>query len=347
MRRLMNLFKSSSKSRRSAADSRRSFKPVLESLEDRQLPSSAGVISAITDGGGRTTLFAIQSDGRVWEKYQPGTYPSQWTALSSPWDGTFRELSAGLDESGHAHCYAINSATGNLWEFDSNHLYVNGPYPYWYIDNGHNVGGVCLDLSATVNNNCYVIGTGHMLYYYTPASQFTYVISPTDGVVHISAGVDAWGRDEVYMIDTYGYVLPATEGTTVNWLRDSQGHYLRASQVSAGIGSNNTGVDLYYVGRWDLSLHYFDGWTDTRLGLSYVSEISASVDQNGTRDYKSLGNPGQFEFAGTALQISAAKSDLVFTVYDIDTILEYYPGWFAGQPCFWSYDTGGVSAYLY
>jgi hypothetical protein len=335
---LMNLFKRSSRSPRSAAGSRRSFKPALEALEDRQLPSSSGVISSITtDGGGSTsrystTLFAVGQDGRIWEGDEPGTYLSRWTPLSNPADGTFREVSAGLDASGQPHCYAINSGTGNLWEFDINQTVVHGAY--LWVDHGQNVGGVCLDLSATVNNNCYVIGTDNMCYYYAPAAAnpWTYVVSPSDGVLHISAGVNSWGADKVYMVDTYGYVLPADQDATGDWLRDAQGHYLRASLISAGIGSNSTGVDLYYTGRWDNSLHYFDGWTDTRLGSSYISQISASVDANGHRDcfvlegswcYKSLGSPGQFqEVTNAADQISAAKGDLLFDVeYTLITIL--------------------------
>jgi hypothetical protein len=321
----------------------------LEALEDRQLPSSSGVISTITDGVGRTTLFAIGQDGRVWARTTPiQTSSDYWSALSSPADGTFRELSAGLDASGHAHCYAINSATGNLWEFDSSHLMVHGYYPYLSFDYGQNVGGVCLDLSATVNNNCYVIGTDHMVYYYSPASanSWTYVVSPSDGVVQISAGVNSWGADKVYMVDTYGYVLPAVQQATGDWLRDSQGNYLRASQVSAGIGSNSTGVDLYYVSRWDNSLHYFDGWTDTGMGLGFISQISASLDANGHSDcfyrsgstiLKALGS-GQCQTVGKGTyQISAAAGDVVYGVNNYDgKIYDWYlagslvgVGWFA------------------
>src|SRR5205085_8106160 len=92
-------------------------RPEVEQLEERRLLSSSGVISAITDNSGHTTVFAIGTDQGV---YQYITWASQWQRLSDPYghSGAFRQVSAGLDASGRAVCYALHASDGVVWRLD-------------------------------------------------------------------------------------------------------------------------------------------------------------------------------------------------------------------------------------
>jgi hypothetical protein len=91
MWRLMKRFMPLSQSTRSSTRGRRSFKPDLEQLGERQLLSGSGVLSSITDSGGNTSVFAIGRDNRIY-----------WAVNGYDWGyGTgdltprFREVSAG------------------------------------------------------------------------------------------------------------------------------------------------------------------------------------------------------------------------------------------------------------
>ncbi len=269
-----NMFRQSSKPRPSAVSRQRSFRPVLEALEDRYVPSSAGVISAITDPGGRAGLFAIGTNNRVIGTGD-GTH---WSFVSPSWAGTFREVSAGIDPNGQAHCYAISIATGNLWEFDFTTVHdgtFGGSSSSWVAQND---GGVCLHISATNHNACYAIGSDHNVYLYNGGWQG--LPTPWDGAVQISAGVDQWGQDKVYVLDPSGYVLSDNHDGSWQWLYDTQRGYLRASQISAGIGTNWTGTDLFYAQMGSNNAYYFNGTTSTYLMASAI-QISAGLDQWG------------------------------------------------------------------
>src|SRR5262249_7887492 len=51
-------------------DRRLPVRPEVEQLEERRVMSSSGVISAITDNGGQTAVFALGTDQHVYE-YSP------------------------------------------------------------------------------------------------------------------------------------------------------------------------------------------------------------------------------------------------------------------------------------
>jgi hypothetical protein len=97
---------------------------------------------------------------------------------------------------------------------------------------------------------------------------------------------------------------------------------VNAPQISAGIGNNSTGVDLYYLDKYT-QLHYFNGSTDTAFGLGGI-QISAGLSQAGNRECYILGydnslytvsNWGQATWDGNNIaQISGAQNDMVFVV---------------------------------
>jgi hypothetical protein len=340
----------------SRAARRPSFRPEAEQLEDRLVMSSSGVISSITAPNGQTCAFTVGSNGQVHMSQNGPWYNiSYWTGVS------FRQVSAGLDPSSDngVDCYAIESGNGNLWKFGqvTTHNWLGGSSTYW---TGVNLGGVCLQISATRNGECYVIGTDHDVYLYNTAGSSADAMGVWDGAVQISAGVDQWGQDQVYILNTDGYVLRwYNSGNSWDWQADSHGNYLRANQVSAGIGNNSTGVDLFYLDQVN-GVHYFNGSTDTALGFWGI-QISAGLNQAGQRECYALGYNNALYTLGTGwqqitydggwmTQISGAQNDMVFVVGANDQIWANDPNnqwaweWSrVGQSGPWYY-WGGISA---
>jgi hypothetical protein len=335
---------------RSRGSSPRTSKPMLEALEDRLVPSSTGVISSITAPNGQTYAFAVGTDGQV------------YCAENGPWvhlgdaSGTFRQVSAGLDTSGDPVCYAIQNGTGNLYEFSPAFNW----YP-WFLGGGAqnysvNLHGVCLQISATRNGECYAIGTDYAVYLNDARGSWSLPSSfPYGGVpVQISAGVDQWGQDEVYALMTNRYVgIKLHDGS---WWSFS---FIQANQISAGIGNNSTGNDFYYLDT-NNQLHSFEGSTDTMLGIR-GTQISAGLTRNGMGECYVLGfdnalytvtGPRTWTYdGGWMTQISGAQNDMVFVVVGSNQIWAFDPNqtWAA----YWStwarpgsvwYWWGGVSA---
>jgi hypothetical protein len=320
---------------------------MVEALEDRQLLSSSGVISSITAPNGLTYAYAIGSNGAI------------YYSMNGPWmhlgdntgGGTFRQVSAGLWGSVPV-CYAIENG-GSLWVFS--HTFQSGG-----SNMGVYYGGVCLQISATRNGECYAIGSDHNIWLNDVFGSWNYINSPSDGAVQISAGVDQWGQDKVYSVDTYGFILEDNHDGSAQWLRDSHGHYLQANQVSAGIGNNSTGVDLYYLDTKN-QLHSFEGFTDTMLGPG-GTQISAGLRRDGTGECYVLGfdnhlytvtTPWNWTYdGGWMTQISGAQNDMVFVVGGSNQIFAFDPeyqwayewasggGWNSGNWHYW----GGISA---
>jgi hypothetical protein len=310
----------------SRAARRPSFRPEAEQLEERMVLSSSGVISSITAPSNLTYVFAVGSNGQVHVSAN-----SPWYNISSGTGVTFRQVSAGLDPSSSngVDCYAIQSGTGNLWKFGrvTVHNWLGGTSSYW---TAVNLGGVCLQISATRNGECYVIGTDHNVYFYNTAGSSADAMGVWDGAVQISAGVDQWGQDQVYILNTDGYVLRwYNSGNSWDWQADSHGQYLRANQISAGIGNNSTGVDLFYLDQIN-QVHYFNGSTDTALG-DWDIQISAGLNQAGQPVCYAIGynnalyelGTGRLQYTyrgGWMTQISGAQNDMVFVVGGNDQI---------------------------
>jgi hypothetical protein len=240
----------------------------VEQLGDRVLPSTTGVISSITDASGQTTCFAIGQDGGV---YYANNGPFVKLSGNAGW---FSEVSAGLDGAGHAVCWAIGPY-GNLWFFSA---YDN--YPHDGNVYGNNEGGGCVQISATRNNECFAIGNDGNVWRFTGAGWHQDVVMPGGfWAVQISAGVDAQGQDKAYVLAHGGFVLEENHDGSTDWLQNQWGQFLQASQISAGIGSNGSGRDLWYIAS-DSTLHYFNG-TDWAFGGWACQQISAALSSSG------------------------------------------------------------------
>jgi hypothetical protein len=306
---------------------------MLEALEDRQLPSSTGVISSITAANNQTYAFTVGATGQIFYAHN-----SSWHSLGGASTGgaTFRQVSAGLQD-GNPVCYAIQNGTGNLWEFSpSFNLFNSFPASLW--DSGPhnyavNLGGVCLQISATRNGECYAIGTDHNVWVNNSAGSWPIYLQVWDGAVQISAGVDRWGQDQVYVLNTDGYVyLWCNSGS--GWLADSNG-YLRANQISAGIGNNTSGTDLWYLGLSN-QLAHFDGATSSWFCQTGI-QISAGLDPSGNSECYIIGSADNALYTahvgsyvptydgGWMTQISGAQNDMVFVVGGSDQIWGFDP----------------------
>src|SRR5262249_32307617 len=140
--------------------SSRSTRLELECLEDRQLLSTSGVISSITDPGGHPTVFAIGTDSRL---YATGN-GSGWVNISNDSQPRFREVSAGIDASGRACCYAIAIGSGNVWEFNTITSFGVSGWAGSRLDGAFN-----LHVSATTHGECYDIDGGHNVWVFNGA----------------------------------------------------------------------------------------------------------------------------------------------------------------------------------
>jgi hypothetical protein len=314
---------------------------MLEALEDRQVPSSTGVISSITAANNDTVAFTVGTDGQVYYALNSG-----WNRLggSSTGGATFRQVSAG-NQNGLAVCYAIQNGTGNLWEFSPGfNLFPTFPVYLW--DNSVqnyalNRGGVCLQISATRNGECYAIGADHAVWLNDASGSWSQVMSfPGGAAVQISAGVDKGGQDKAYALVTYGsipggaFIDELNHDGSGQWLTDQHGNYLRANQISAGIGNNTTGIDLFYLdtNNW---AHYFNGSTDTWINFRGI-QISAGLNQAGNPECYAIGDDNALYTLGTAwnqftydggwmTQISGAQNDMVFVVGGSNQIWGFDP----------------------
>jgi hypothetical protein len=296
-------------------------RPAVEQLEERRLMSSSGVISAITDNAGQTAVFALGTDLRVYE-YSPTQTHGQWQALSDPWAGTFRQVSAGLDSSGRAICYAIHSADSAVWRLDD-YGAGSGGFAYHEL----NLGLVVTQISGTRNNECFAINgpSAQWLSIYNAANNTWRAWNgPWGGLVQISTGVDRYGGDEAYLLNGSQQVYRLDNGAY--WALP-----MHATQISAGAGRNWTDTDLFYIDPSNSYAYHYDG-SGTQLMAMYVSQISAGLDRYGNEVLYSIdmyyhgvrrndmsGNVnGQYE-GGNVSQISAAGNDMVFAVAGWDT----------------------------
>jgi hypothetical protein len=308
------------------AVNRPSALPAVEQLEERRVLSTSGVISAITDNTGQTAVFALGTDQRIYEMSATQTHGA-WMAISDPNAGAFRQVSAGLDASGRAVCYGLHAADSAVWKLDVYGLTSSSPH-YDELNLGLQANGI----SGTRNNEVFAIransASGVSIYNANSNSWFTWN-GPWGGVMQISTGVDRYGHDEVYILNGNHEVYRLDNG--VYWKLP-----MHATQISAGVGSNWTDVDLFYISSTDTDAYHYDG-SNSQLVAYYCSQISAGLDRYGNEIVYTIdlyyhwmyrhdlsGNlNGEWE-SGNITQISAAGNDMVFAVTPGDNSVWVY-----------------------
>jgi hypothetical protein len=307
-----------------------SARPEVEQLEERRLMSSSGVISAITDNRGQTTAFVIGANAQVYE-YNPAV-KSSWFQLVNYDSAGFRQVSAGLDSSGRAICYALHNGDNQVWEMDN--YSTQG-----FTTEGSSLGFTASQISASRNNECFAIqnvpGKSYIVQYHRGgnlSNGWPYILwnGPWGSVVQISAGVDRYGNDEVYILNGNQQVFRLDNGTY--WVLP-----MTATQISAGAGWNWTDNDLFYIDTTaNHEVFHYDGSSSRAVAL-YTAQISAAVDQYGNEIVYTIdmyyhwvvrhdlsGNLNGVGVGGSVSQISAAGNDMVFAVNSGDNSVSVY-----------------------
>jgi hypothetical protein len=152
--------------------------PRLEPLEERQLLTASGSISAVVDGWQTHTEYVIDSAGVTWQ-YDAG---NGWNALAGA--GQISQVSAALAQNGAAELFAIGPG-GNVWRH-TQYGWGSGPLSDFQVNQ------VC----GTVHNNVYVLDQYNAVRIWNGGS-WDSLYGP---VSQISTGVDSLGRDEVFGI---------------------------------------------------------------------------------------------------------------------------------------------------
>ena len=295
-------------------------RPEVEPLEERRLMSSSGVISAVTDNSGSTTVFALGSDHSVYKFFAaqdlwfPRNPPSVWCS----------QISAGLNGSGHPVCYTIDAWTHHVWALDD--------------DGGaRDLGYTATQISATRNNECFALHTNYpsdwVGIYNGATGSWSSWNGPWGTLAQLTTGVDGSGRDEVYLLNTARQVYRMDSGWC--WALPFQ-----ATQISAGAASRNPAdFDLFYIDTTaNHNAYHYDG-SSSRLMANYVAQISAGTDQYGNEVLYSIdmymrwlrrtdmSGHAEWEY-GNVSQISAAGNDMVFAVNSSDNSVSVFDrGW--------------------
>ncbi len=290
----------------------RPVRPEVEILEQRNLPSSSGSLSAIQDNFGNHVVYSIGADHAVWENVNSSGWFSQ--------GGYVIDLSAGLDAGGHAEVFAIGS-----------------DHSPWLRDGAgwHALGGYVIDLSGSWNNEVYAIAGDHTPWVHNAQTGWHNL---GGYVLQLSAGLDYVGQDEVWAI----------AGDHSVWLNDANGwHCLGgwAAQLSATLTNS-----VYAIGSdhsvWWTNLS--SGW----YGLGgYALQIASGVESGdhmdevfaigANHDLECRDDTGWRGLGGYVTNISGtAQDDMVYaTALDHSVWLNQANGWHNN---YW-YDLGGYA----
>jgi hypothetical protein len=237
----MNLF------RPTTARSNR-FLPHLEALEDRSLLSATSAVAWTSRGATHSALYAIGRNDNVEVSVDGGSF----TDLG----GYAKQVSAGLDASNKPEVYAIGA---------DNAVWLNKGSGWVSL------GGYFKEISATVENTVYAIGTDDNIYVGHGAPGLGWFNTGLKAR-QISAGADAIGNPEVYAIgfDNHVYAGNGSGGPAgfANW-----GGY--AKQISATMDSTVYAIGADNAVYKDSGSGSGSGWVS--LG-GYAKQISAGID---------------------------------------------------------------------
>jgi hypothetical protein len=236
-----------------------SFRPETELLEERRLLTSSGTISAVVDGWGDRVEYGIDNNGYTWRNY------GNWEPLGCPCS----QLSAGLDANGRAQVFGIGPDS-NVW--------VRNWIGWRQISSG-NPGepvGPIRQVNGTVRNEAYVLDQNNGVWLWNGV----YWEDPLGGPVsQVSAGISAFGRDQVFAIGSADGMCYVNAG--FGWRRlDGAGPF---TQISATTHNAVYAIDTNGAAwAYDPAL----GWQG--LGGSFL-QISAALDAYGRDEFFAVG----------------------------------------------------------
>jgi hypothetical protein len=292
-----------------------------EALEERQLLSSSPALSAITTNHSyynpyshslyRWTdhdLFAIDANTQTVVDYKNGTRID----LSQNGPQGVLAVSAGVDANGWAEVFAIDSMNSGrrLWRYDGGwQLLSTAPYS---------------EISATRDGQVYA---GHNSSIWTGTINDVQLFD-ANGVAHdlgnpgsyassITAGVDRYGRDQVFAINgRIGaiYVNDANSGWSLVdnsqlflWLSATQNNVVFATTSSGALYMET--MQTYYYGSYAYSF-----WAGQQLGAGQTfGYISADTDASGNAEVYAIDsghNAYRFSSSGSPSLVDTNVSNI-------------------------------------
>ena len=279
------------------AGSRRShaFQASFEAVEDRSLMSTMSSVAF----GSHVFLYAIGSDGNLRGSMDGGSFV---------WDGgQAKQVSAGLDAAGYPEYYTINPANQVTYVDED-----AGGVGFWPSASG-TLAGFATAISATTNDTLFYVGPSNAVFEVVgaergAAGESAYYLG--GDATQISAGLDAYGRAEVFGIGGDGSV----------YVDDNRQGWVDLDLSASAISAAATGNTVYAIGSQNAV--YVDHGTAgfSSLGGAALA-ISAGTDWNGNPDVYAIGGSnavyvndggGWGELGGYATELSASFTTILF-----------------------------------
>jgi hypothetical protein len=224
------------------------FRPQLESLEDRRVASASSVnVHAVAEPSGASVAYFINPDTNTGKEFWEKTDHGRGQEIAG--SGEVSDFSAGLNRSGNAVVFA----------------HLNGTFEYFTDATGWQntqapIG--ILNFAAVDGGRLYAVGANHALWQYTIPYTETWRIVFGGHVSTVTVTLGGWqeltGPNAVYSVDA----VTQTSGSDVVF---AEGFY--------GNGPTNQ-LEVYSKGTWK----YIGGGGDVQLGFS------AGLDSQGNAE---------------------------------------------------------------
>jgi hypothetical protein len=290
--RFLNYFRRAQKSNPASTNRPRTFRPQLEQLDERLVPST--ISSAISSVHFGVTEHNWYTTDRATNQVVEFTGTSRLASpsrhnLFGPYN--VFAVSASLDpKTGYAEVFALSSAPiqraaeGRLWLCDSNGTW-------------HNFGGSYVDISATRDGHVYAVNVYARVSYLDSNGNATDVGAPSYGVQYygigsaVAASTGWFGQNEVFAIGMDG-VLYVNSGNAPGQWQMVDNHHLFTSlsaTVNDTVFALSDGSEgqrtVYQETEHIISFGWFAGFYWTSQQISPPSEdcwfISAGTDASG------------------------------------------------------------------